>query len=235
MFDKRGFYDAAREGNCAALQMMLDAGQTTIDAKDGDERTAFHWAAAGGQLEVVKFLIKRGAKTDEEDDSGWSPLMSAVSSANSEVVKVILESGTPDVNRKNETGRSVLHYACSKGNESIVQMLLEKGAKVNVSDSHGNTPLHGVCGNAKASQASREKMLELILKKVNNVDCVNSGKETPLHIAVIEDHRSLSLKLVEAGANVLLEQDEGKNALELSNPEFRQVLLEAARKMDKQT
>jgi len=39
-----------------------------------DERTALHWAASSGSIEIVQFLIDQGAEVDKTDASEWTPL-----------------------------------------------------------------------------------------------------------------------------------------------------------------
>ena len=51
---------AAREGNLKKVKELLDAG-AEIEAKDDSGWTAFHWASARSDLEIVKELIEMGA------------------------------------------------------------------------------------------------------------------------------------------------------------------------------
>ena len=41
--------------------------------KDGDGRTAVHWAAAHGEWETLKFLAAKGCDLREPDNSGRTP------------------------------------------------------------------------------------------------------------------------------------------------------------------
>jgi ankyrin repeat protein len=42
-----------------------------------DERTALHWAASAGAIEIIQDLISHKATIDPKDNSGWTPLMIA--------------------------------------------------------------------------------------------------------------------------------------------------------------
>ncbi len=39
-----------------------------------DSRTPLHWAASGGHLDVVTYLLTNRAEVDKTDDSGWTAL-----------------------------------------------------------------------------------------------------------------------------------------------------------------
>src|SRR5207244_3115877 len=60
-----------------------------------------------------------------------------------EAVKIALESGA-DVNAANETGDIALHGAASGGYTDPIQFLADKGAKLNVKNDSGRTPLEAM-------------------------------------------------------------------------------------------
>jgi uncharacterized protein YbjQ (UPF0145 family) len=67
-------FTAARKGDLTALQQHIDAG---IDIEDRDEEhksTPLHHAAYFGQLEAVKWLVKKGAGMNARDNDGSTPL-----------------------------------------------------------------------------------------------------------------------------------------------------------------
>ena len=57
-----------------------------------------------------------------------------------QAVKLCVELGN-DVNAKNSEGETALHGAAYRGVNSIVQYLVDKGARLDVKDIHGLTPL----------------------------------------------------------------------------------------------
>jgi uncharacterized protein len=60
-----------------AIRILLDAG-LDIDAVDSRGRTALHGAAMQGYDDVIRFLAARGARLDVEDQSGFTPLDTAL-------------------------------------------------------------------------------------------------------------------------------------------------------------
>eukprot|EP00967_Tisochrysis_lutea_P045093 scaffold54728_cov20-Tisochrysis_lutea.AAC.3 len=60
-------------------------GPSTLSAKDGLKRTALHFAAAKGHLELVKFLLGNGLRVDKLDANKDTPLHLAAMRGHGEV------------------------------------------------------------------------------------------------------------------------------------------------------
>jgi 26S proteasome non-ATPase regulatory subunit 10 len=58
----------------ALLRSLLVANPSIINSVDADGRTALHWAASSGALDITRYLIDNGAEVDERDAGGWSAL-----------------------------------------------------------------------------------------------------------------------------------------------------------------
>lgn len=52
--------------------------EATGDDAHRDDVTALMVAAQGGHLEMVKFLVEKGADVKAKDEEGFSPLLNAV-------------------------------------------------------------------------------------------------------------------------------------------------------------
>jgi uncharacterized protein len=87
-----------------------------------------------------------------------------------ETSRILLSSGA-DVNQLNETGDSALHAAASAGMIPLIQLLAERGAKLEVKNKQGQTPLamttraSGQRGANPEAQA-RAKAAEELLRKL---------------------------------------------------------------------
>lgn len=60
-------------------------------------------------------------------DDGWTPLLIAVHKHNIDIVKVLLEDTSLDVNQVAEKGVA-LHLACKTNQFQMIQLLVEKNA-----------------------------------------------------------------------------------------------------------
>ncbi|KAH8977483.1 prosome, macropain 26S subunit, non-ATPase, 10, isoform CRA_c [Lactarius hatsudake] len=94
---------AAQNNQLSLLRSLVSEDATSVNAVDTDSRTPLHWAASGGHLDVVAYLLANGAGVDKTDDSGWTALHIAASSGHEEVVRELVGAGA-DVNRKNDKG-----------------------------------------------------------------------------------------------------------------------------------
>ena len=66
--------EASEGGDLDEVRALLDAGADR-DAVDEDLRSAAHWAAEKGHLEIVQLLRARGANLDGRDGMGHTPFL----------------------------------------------------------------------------------------------------------------------------------------------------------------
>jgi len=137
--------------------------------------TALLQAAKSGDVEAMKLLLANGADPKINTGLNITPLMAAAGiawAANQdkaseadalEAVKLLVEQHGLDVNFVADTGETAMHAAAYRGANSIVQYLFDRGAKLDVSDLSGRTPLKiamGVeYGNSFATHPHTEELL----------------------------------------------------------------------------
>ncbi len=126
------FVYAAMNGNLRKVKESYAEG-VDINATAGFEgctvSPALIEAAGGGHLEVVKFLLDKGADINVRSwNSNETPIMSATWSGHAKVIKVFIEKGA-DVNAVDSKGRTALTIATDKKHSEIIEMLKQAGAK----------------------------------------------------------------------------------------------------------
>jgi ankyrin repeat protein len=116
-------------------------------------QTPFLRAAAAGDVEVMRLLLANGADPNIATDAGTTPLMVAAgvnwsvaetfdlgNEALLEAVKLAHSLGN-DVNAVNSMGVAAIHGAANRGANDVIEYLAANGARLDVADEQGRTPL----------------------------------------------------------------------------------------------
>ncbi|EKX47651.1 hypothetical protein GUITHDRAFT_69405, partial [Guillardia theta CCMP2712] len=175
--------------------------------------TQLHVAARDGSTEFAKQLIHMG----ETKDFGNSGI----------------------VNRQDKNGAAALHYAAFYARTDMLEFLLKHGAKVNIQDSNGKSPLHSAGHEAckmlverkarlnvrdkagwtplhAAAAVDDAKTARLLIKMQADIDAPSNLGWAPIHVAARYDSQSVISALIAAECNVLLRTNDLHLALELS-------------------
>lgn len=95
--------------------------------------------------EMIRILIEAGAKIDQIDGVGYTPLIYAVQSKKQKVVKIFLDHKA-NVNYVTPTGRTALYWAARFGTADEMAVLTAKtldqyGADPKICDNEGHAPI----------------------------------------------------------------------------------------------
>jgi len=167
-------------------------------------------------VDVVKFLLSKGAKANARSSSGYTPLQLAVQLAvrNKEMIALLIDHGA-DVNASGSLGQTPLHVFMSNApstflpklpgalisNETMAmevwQLLIRHGADVNACDDSQATPLHCAAKQGAAWAVS------LLIEQGAIVGAKTKRGATPLHCAAgsFSPKKAVGL-LIEHGAIV---------------------------------
>jgi uncharacterized protein len=127
--------------------------QVSANWANFDGQTAFIRAALSGDVTLMRLLLENGADPNIKTYEGSTALMAAagvnwvVAQTYSrseeeylEAAKLCLDKGA-DVNAINKQGFTAMHGAANRGFDKMVQLLADHGAKLDVKDSQGRTPM----------------------------------------------------------------------------------------------
>jgi ankyrin repeat protein len=196
--------------NEPAVAMLLDSG-AKVDAQDNRGRTALYRAAAEGKTEAMRLLLARKANPNQQAIDGSSPLLAAITFGRVEAVNLLLASGSdvnlPDAQRTTPLALAAEGTAYMPNNAPLVRILLEKGAKPEVEDARGRTPLH------RAAAEGKNEAVELLLNNKANPNVKSSTGATPLLEAVTYGRQPTVELLLQRGADVNLADAQGNTAL----------------------
>lgn len=131
--------DAARQGDAARVEALLDGG-AGVGAAAPDGATALHWASHHDDLETVARLIEAGADVNAATDLGVTPLWAAGQNGSAAVAAKLLEAGA-DPNRALLAGETPLMVAARAGAPAVARLLLAAGADAEARGPRGQTAL----------------------------------------------------------------------------------------------
>lgn len=134
--------DSAKSGDAETLRTLLRNGGDA-DEVQADGRSALHFAADEGNLELVRMLIHAGANVDVGTRIGaYTPLHMASRNGHAEVMRALLAAGANLRAATTNSGVLPLHLAAASDNPEAVRVLIEAGADVNAREgSWQQTPL----------------------------------------------------------------------------------------------
>ncbi|KAK2713384.1 hypothetical protein QYM36_009299 [Artemia franciscana] len=244
------YYEAEASGNSTHLRlaafcdircMMIDFLKKGADHSFNDwfGKTALHYAAEKGNLDICQILVSYGAKVNCLTSKKLTPLHLATLHNEICVAKYLLKNGA-DHSLKDRFGKTALHYAAEEGNLDVCQVLVSYGAKVNCINYEKMTPLHfatlynETCvakhllkngadhslkdrfGKTALHYAAEEGNLDICQILVSygaQVNCLTSKKLTPLHLATFSNETCVAKYLLKNGADYSLRDRFGKTAL----------------------
>lgn len=114
----------------AALRGQLDLVKKLVE-RDADVNktgwTPLHYAATGGHVPVIEFLLEHSAYIDAESPNGTTPLMMAAMYGSPEAVKHLIQAGA-DLQVRNGANMTALDFA-QRGNRPNNIELMQEGLR----------------------------------------------------------------------------------------------------------
>lgn len=169
--------------------------------------------------DIVSAILSAGAKVDQPDVNGMTPLLAA-SDIGSEKIMELLLNAKADPNRGDRRGITPLALAISSGDWKKVKRLVEAGADVNKPILGGRlTPL------LLAVRTGKKNVILYLLGKGANPNKADPDGNTPLHYAASLNDPGVTWTLLRAKANRDLRNKAGKLPVNLTtNGQVRNLL-----------
>ena len=228
----------AKGQNKKAAEILLNL-KAGMEAMDSNNQTPLHIAAVSGNEEVVSVLLSRGAQRGAVDKRKRTPLNLAVFNNQLQTARLLHPSGTPF-----DVLNPILFQAVTGQKISAINLLVELGAKLDVRDKDGRTPIYVAAQKGSKQVAHRLKELgkgedakdssgsgtllhraaneedatatDILIDLKANLEATDNNGQTPLHVASNKMCSEVVALLVAAKANVNAEDTNGKKPLHLA-------------------
>ena len=202
---------AAKYGHLDSVRYHINKNPERVKERDKKGESLLFLAAKSGNLDVVKFLVEKGADINFADREGRTALMAASAMGHYHIVRYLVNHKA-SVNMAKKDGWNALMFAIQYKHGLIKEYLKENGA----------TAPKWIRGSNKArfiyyaEIGDLDKVKDLLKRGVNvNAFYVNT-RNTALMKASEMGHKSIVRFLIKKGANRNMKNREGKSALMLA-------------------
>ena len=198
---------------------------------DDQAHTALHWAAAMGDIDIVRFLIERGANLFARNKRGETPLIRAVLFTNNyekETMPKLVQLLLSTIREHDNHGGTILHHIAMTTNSLAkkrcaryyLDIVLNKLAEictpqeftrlVNLQDSNGDTALHIV------ARHNAKKCIRALQGRCVRGDLENANRETADRI--IQSQRAIRQDFVSSSPIPDFSATNGHESIKDSKP-----------------
>ena len=169
-------------------------------------------------FQVADVLLEHGGTVGVRGTREETPLCKIIrfDEEATDAIQFLLERGA-DVDVRQEYLWTPLHLAADMGNLKVAQVLLEHHADVNSQTSEGRAPLHLLSGryiSISSLEDDDSTFAKLLLEGGADTNLRAKDNTTPLHLACFNKRLHIVRALLENGANMHAENDEGRIPLQ---------------------
>ncbi|CAL9085330.1 unnamed protein product, partial [Musa acuminata var. zebrina] len=186
-------HEAALNGHDSFVEELM-AKAPGVSAADAAGLVPLHFAAARGDLEMVRLLLQNDPSTAYvRDNGGASAIHVAASFGHVNVIKYLIETCPGCTEVRDGEGGNFFHVAISKRREQVVRFVATSPRLtdlLNEPDSDGNTPLHRAI-------ISRDMAIIQMLSSSPSVklSASNNRGQTALDVALSNTRNRLVIKM----------------------------------------
>ena len=194
---------------------ILVSQNSNLDDYSNNKRTPLHLAANNGFAEIVRYILESKGSCNFKDHYGCIPLHLAAKQGHVDCIELLLSYGS-DLTSEDFRKWNILHYASFHGHSHAVRFIVKYDADNNSLESLRNSqnklPIEIVKNPLikpyfiSMWHAAKEGNLDMIRQLLNEGEEINEQttllRNTPLHLAVFNNHYLLVRLLLEHNADL---------------------------------
>lgn len=119
-------------------------------------------SSTNDHLETIRLLLDRGANPEQQDKDGRTVLSWVALNDHISIAQLLLRRGGARINHQDSCGRTPLLLAIIYRHVQMTKLLLDHGARIDLHDYDGRTPLHCALGGTNGRH--RETFVYLLVQ-----------------------------------------------------------------------
>lgn len=207
VFLSRNTNHAMQCGHTPILTKLEKLG-ADFDEEDQSGSSHLHSAAQSGQLNSIKFAIKKGADMKQKRiKDGYTAMHAAAQQGMTEVLEFFGKQGKKVWSIKDSQGMAPLHLASMIGHTAAISSLVKSKVDIEDKNSNGYRPLH---------VASSQNLAGVVMHLLDLKAKINGGDKQglpPLHHAAISNSQDMAQLLLERSAKLEVQAGDGRRAV----------------------
>jgi ankyrin repeat protein len=205
-----------KDGNIEQLKQIIKAEPDSVNDNDLFTRDCLTYAVQYDQYEILKILLKNGAKSNNQASDSSTSLHRAVYKNNCDMVQLLLENSA-NINAQDCYNRTPLHWSAINKTVDCLKVLLKYSPNLNVKDKDEMSPSMWAC---HLDHLDHLKLLtnlndDDVKFNLNNLDSDNDGR-TWIHWSVRKNEPLKCLKFLLNNNSIGLKDKEGKTCLHVA-------------------
>jgi len=188
---------AISKNDLGKVKSLIDGDPKLISSKGLMGLTPIHLASSGGNVEILEYLISKGANVNDKDEQGNTPLHNAAGQGQIKAMEILIAKGA-ELEARNRLNLTPLQMAVMGKKKDAAQLLLAKKADINVKGGFGGE----TCLHYAAAQGDTG-MAKFLLEKGASPEAVQDlTGQTPLFLAASAKQKGMVELLIAKGAKV---------------------------------
>jgi ankyrin repeat protein/poly(3-hydroxybutyrate) depolymerase len=234
---------AIRQGNLAAVRSIVERNPGLVKSADDSGFTPLHIAATAGHVDIIEYLLDRGADLEARTAGGQTPLFQTVPLGSEQAFERLLEKGA-NLNARDDLGRTILQFALTWRRPSMVDVILQHGFNPDTSgvaaqqmlDEAANSGVESLVSTLiargvtvepgmrdgtsllhSAARGGLPGLADRLLKRGALANARDQHGLTPLHLAAFHGRDAVVPVLLAAGADIEARAPDGRTARDLAS------------------
>ena len=188
---------------------LISAGVGVTALNRYQKQRALQYASWVGASSVVRTLTEAGADVNEQDKNRITPLMEAANRGHSQAVHELIRAGASVTAMNRQQKQRAFCYASWEGDSNVVRTLIEAGTDINGQDEL-----------MEAAYRGHDQVVYELIRAGASVTALNRcQKQRAIHCASREGDYSVVKALIEAGADVNGQDEDGATPLMYASEE----------------